>query len=872
MRPAPLRPVALALAAALALPSFDWPGRAATLAAQMERSPPERRRELLLEAASARDPAARTLVLRSLQDDAAPVRLTAAAVAARLGVTEAAPTLVAWLDRPEVEARLAATEALGALRVEATFAPLQRVLSDADVAVRLAAVRAVVAVAGRGATVALLDRVSDAESEVRVEAVRALGDLGDPRAVLPLLGSLQDAIPDVRAAGAHALGAIGDARAQRALVAAFHDAAPEVRHAAVRAVGALGARAPGAVADLAVVALRESREGEPAAWSRLAVVAVQSLASVGSPAAVDVLVEVARRAGEFVDREPAREALRALGALGDVGRSRIPALVASVPADLETELLALLGALGGDEAARALLRRLERPGVAPSARSLVLTALGETGSREALLPLLSHAVAAPAPAAQRVLARGGECASPRLDQAALDGLAALAERAGTLGPESLDLLVGLRDRAAGGCERQSVEVLALLGRTGNARAAAAIAPTLRAPSATLRAAAARSLAATDLAGVEAELVVSLRDGAPAVRLAAADALSRRATEASLPALLARWDAPEPIDRGALARALGRTARRAADASLRARVATALRGCLRAAAPELASWCLDALADLAAVDAPGAADLLAETAAGPRVALRVAAVEALANAAAMAPPSSRSSLFARMAAARGAPSRALAVWALGEGGEAEVAPLLRALADPNAAVVANAAASLGRIAARGVAVEGGEALCATLRAWRDPLVVANAMRALGHVGGGACAPSAVARALGHHPEALVREAALSAALARSGGDGEARAGYAAAVSRCAQGDPSAALADACRRGVAPSAPGERSETVDAQVVDAAGDATERAEHGLVLPDRWVRMGTTSPGGWVHARPTHAGRFLVVAPGDLAPDAR
>jgi HEAT repeat protein len=868
VRSAPRRSVALALLAALALPGFDWPGRAATLSSQLDGAAPERRREILLEAASARDPAARALVLRCLADESATVRVAAAAVAARLHVTEAAPTLVTWLDRPEAEARLAAPEALGALRVEATFAPLQRVLSDADTHVRLAAVRAAVAVAGRGATVALLDRVSDGESVVRVEAVRALGDLGDARAVLPLLGSLQDAIPEVRAAGAHALGAIGDPRGQRALVAAFHDAAAEVRHAAVRAVGALGSRAPGAVADLAAVALRESRDGEPAAWSRLAVVAIQALRSVGSPAAVDVLVEVARRAGEFVDREPAREALRALGAMGDVGRSRIPALVASVPADLEAELLTLLGALGGDEAARALLRRLDRPNLSPGSRSLVLMALGETGSREALLPLLSLAVAAPAPLAPRTFARTGECAAPRLDQAALDGLGALADRSGTLGPESLDLLVALRDRAAGGCERQSVAVIELLGRTGNARAAAAIAPTLRASSATLRVTAARALATTELTGVEGDLAASLRDSAPAVRLAAADALARRATASSLPALLDRWDAPEPIDRGALARALARTARRGADVALRTRIATSLTGCARTAAPELAASCLDGLADLAAVDTPGAREALVEAATGPRVVLRAAAADALAAAVALAPVESRGPLLALVASSS---ARASAVWAMGEGGEAQVGPLVAALADLDFAVVANASASLGRLGARGVNVDAGDALCATLQAWRHPLVVANTLRALASVRGGACVSAAVERALGHHPEALVREAALAVARARREGSGDDRAVYVAAIAHCAQSDPSSALAEACRRDTSPTEASERGETVDAQVVDAAGEPMERTRYGLVLPDRWIRVGTTGPGGWVHARPTTAGRFLVVAPYDLAADA-
>jgi hypothetical protein len=209
--------------------------------------------------------------------------------------------------------------------------------------------------------------------------------------------------------------------------------------------------------------------------------------------------------------------------------------------------------------------------------------------------------------------------------------------------------------------------------------------------------------------------------------------------------------------------------------------------------------------------------------------------------------------------------------MGEGGEAQVGPLVAALAEPDFAVVANASASLGRLAARGVAVDAGDALCATLQAWRHPLVVANTLRALASVRGGACAPTAVERALGHHPEALVREAALAVARARREGGGDDRAVYVAAIARCAQSDPSSALAEACRRDTTPTEASERGETVDAQVVDAAGEPMERTLYGLVLPDRWIRVGTTGPGGWVHARPTTAGRFLIVAPDDLAADA-
>ncbi|MFO0602864.1 MAG: hypothetical protein U0324_06800 [Polyangiales bacterium] len=234
---------------------------------------------------------------------------------------------------------------------------------------------------------------------------------------------------------------------------------------------------------------------------------------------------------------------------------------------------------------------------------------------------------------------------------------------------------------------------------------------------------------------------------------------------------------------------------------------------------------------------------------------------------MASGEAQTALRARAVAAGTDPSlRPSAAWAMGEG-EGDVPGLLAALGDSDAAVVANAAASLGRLAARGVAVDAGDALCRTLQAWRHPAVVANALRALGSVRGGSCVVAAVTRALGRHPEPLVREAALAAALTRAGDD----AAYGAAVSRCAAADPSPTLAEACQRAslATPTQREARAESVDAQVVDASGEPMERTAFGLVLPERWIRMGTTGPGGWVHARPTGAGRFVVVAPGISRP---
>jgi HEAT repeat protein len=843
-------PLAFVLASLLALPGFDWPGGAPALSAAMEGAPPERRRELLRRAAGSRDADARALVVRALDDDSPRVRLDAAALVADARITEGAPALVRWLDDPTPAARLAALRALVALRATAALPSLARMLSDADVAIRAEAVRAAAAVGGVDATVALLDRVSDPEASVRVEAARTLGELGDARAVFTLLGALQDAAPEVRAAAALSLGRLGDARALRGLVSLVHDPDADVRVAAVRAAGALGRSTPEAVADLAAVALRESREWEPAAQTALAVEAVGALARVASSAACDVLVEVIRRGPDGADRAPARAAFRALATLPALARARVAPLVAATAPELHDSLVDLLGAVGGDDAAAALLRYVDRPSLAPSSRGRALVALGRTGSALALLPLVSEAERAGAAA---LSASSRDCAHPRLHAPALVGLAALSESAGTLGPDALDLLRALLARVEGACATQSAQVITLLGRTGNARAPAMIRPWLQGPSPLERASAVAALQRAGVDGAEPALAALLSDPSPAVRLAASDALARHGGAAALAALAAQWRAPAPLDRTAAARAIGRVLgrhlRAPPDGAARDALA-AMITCAAQSSTPVAAACVDALAEPAGLgDAAALATLRRQLACGDEARAR-AALEALANASTVARRAGLAT--APVEAAMALPDdaserlRVARAWS--------VAPSSGALDEASPAALANAFASLRGSREAPPAVV--RALWEALRTRHHEAVLVNAALALSRVATAAPDVDAALALMNYHRSARVRSAAatlLRALLARVT-DAPLRDGIARALAH-AEGEAPAGAGDEARV------------AIDARVVDARGEGAA-VDYALALPDGWIRMGTAGPDGWIHERDAAAGTFTVLGPRELA----
>jgi HEAT repeat protein len=207
--------------------------------------------------------------------------------------------------------------------------------------------------------------------------------------------------------------------------------------------------------------------------------------------------------------------------------------------------------------------------------------------------------------------------------------------------------------------------------------------------------------------------------------------------------------------------------------------------------------------------------------------------------------------------RDASVRAQGVWALGTlGNPMDVTLLGRAVADRDDAVAANAAAALGRIAAR-ARVDVATPLCQALGDHRA-YVRANALSAL-RVSGGRCSDDRVVRLLLHDGIAAVRTAA-AAAVSVTPGPAEKKA-----LERCAAEDVNPQTAAACS--IAPAAP-SGAEAVLVYVVPAGeSEAVPRAPFVLRLADGTFRLGLADRRGAVAERFAPKGELELGIPGPL-----
>lgn len=135
-----------------------------------------------------------------------------------------------------------------------------------------------------------------------MKEIQKLIETGDEAALVERLTADE---PDLRAAAAHALGILNRSSSVTALVGAMGDEQIQVRKAAAEALAAIGERA-----IPALVATLEGRGG------RLAPYALWALGEIGSPSAVDTLIDRAQNASTWRIRWSAVESL------GDVGGKR----------------------------------------------------------------------------------------------------------------------------------------------------------------------------------------------------------------------------------------------------------------------------------------------------------------------------------------------------------------------------------------------------------------------------------------------------------------------------------------------------------------------------------------------------------------------
>ncbi|HEY8483883.1 MAG TPA: HEAT repeat domain-containing protein [Longimicrobiales bacterium] len=172
----------------------------------------------------------------------------AARLAGRLRLVDAAPRLAALLGRPEASVRLAAVEALVAVRSSTAIEALQSALTDSDREVRIAAARGLGALRYQPARTRFEEimetkRFLDGDLTEKVAFFEAYGSLGAPESV-PVLDKLLNGrgflgrrpSSELRACAALALGKIGTPAARAALERAVGEADPVVRSAVARAL------------------------------------------------------------------------------------------------------------------------------------------------------------------------------------------------------------------------------------------------------------------------------------------------------------------------------------------------------------------------------------------------------------------------------------------------------------------------------------------------------------------------------------------------------------------------------------------------------------------------------------------------------------
>ncbi len=392
---------------------FDWPGRAARLAADLDAAGPRERREIVRLLAATGSEEARPAILKACGDADAIVRREALRAAGRIGAQEAAPTLLQALSDPDPALRATAAEALGNLTVKEAAQPLTRALADSEGSVRRAAVIALSALPGNTQLPALITALDDVDTEVRLAAVQHLALGSSERARDALLGKTRDASPEVRAAALEAVAKGNDPRAALALSQALDDSADVVVLAALR-----GLRHINGVDLRALVApLTRSARARVAAAAQLALAQrtaepseVLSPAGSTTPAWLPWLERTADRNADPKQTIAGLE--RTLPEGENLAFDPLLLYLPQVPQSLRARVVALMGRSHSKGAAPHLVKLLDdQDSAVRSAAAAALANVGAKSSVAALERLLADdhaAVRASAAHAVGVLADGAE--------------------------------------------------------------------------------------------------------------------------------------------------------------------------------------------------------------------------------------------------------------------------------------------------------------------------------------------------------------------------------------------------------------------------------------------------------------------------------
>jgi HEAT repeat protein len=339
---------------------------------------------------------------------------------------------------------------------------------------------------------------------------------------------------------------------------------------------------------------------------------------------------------------------------------------------------------------------------------------------------------------------------------------------------------------------------------------------------------------------------ALDDPEASVRLAAALSIRKSAPKGAAANLLERLEHAPAQDRSAVALALGGALSGVKDEKLSARVAELA---LSSSDGERDSL-IEALAHAPTRSAARALQLLSQSA---EVADRSKAAEALGMRADGVAP------LVGLASDPEPEVRATAVWGLGAVGSApEIAILLRALKDSDAAVAANAASALGRVRARLRLPAAGE-LCEALSDSRAA-VRESALAALRWVGR-RCQEQRERRLLSSDRAPRVRLAA--ARLIRDVGT---TSDDLRSLRRCSSEEVMGTVASECLQAQTPLPTGA-SELLVFVVPVAEATPVARAPFALVRPDGLVRHGLSDRRGAVSEAFIPDGRVELAVPAAL-----
>jgi cellulose synthase operon protein C len=750
------------------------------------------------------------LLPKALNDEAIVVRIAAAEAALALNVASAAEWVVPWLNDSDDRLRRVAVRVLGAFTLsDAAFAALTRALSDTQPEVRREAALALGRARKPEAVPALLARLDDNDPNVQVANINALAGLRDARAVVPLINKLQEPRSAVRRAAAHALARLKDERATGALLLALADSDETVRLAAVAALGAL--RDAQAIEPLSVVLTRDR-------LIRVRVAAASALGQFRAAPAASVLLEA------LADPRPevADAAERAL----------------AQQTELAPALQSCLSGGGGPKAeACARLLAVVEPGTCAQA----LTAALRHGVISAAVALDALAMATDPAALPVVLEHLADAAESVRGHAVRAADQLLARQPDGRAVEPIQ-------RALASTKLDQGEVpalLELLGRTGAQRTETVLAGYLEATPVSVRISALTGLGyLAAYSGNPGPVLDALADPHPGVRWATVQMIRNAAPASWAEALLDRLEFAPGQDREAVRLALAGPVSRSFQPDIAERLVQRI---LRADVAEN-DRLLEALSRM-----PRAEPYLKRITVAARQALVPKLAEVLGGHA-----NFEAELRGWLASAR--PEwRATAAWSLGLKGSAQALPeLLQALEAPDAAVASNAIAAAALVAKRAPRNITAE-LCRALA--RDVgYAQANALVGL-RLLGARCAGARERSLLGPSHVAVVRE---RAAWLLSSVPGPDQREDAQALESCAEQDPDAAVAQACRGESSPpqfteAGPGTTLFVTPNQAVAP----TPRRPFGLVSQGGFIRMGWSDRGGAIwEPQPSSVGSTLLV----------